>query len=663
MLFLQTFLVLVISSLVVFGQHTFSSGSSTYTLIEQPKTWRAAKSYAEGQGGQLLEIDSATEMEVVQNALESYFAGMSSAQRTAFLNATRAPDGGGAAYLWLGGSDAASEGVWRRVSTDQQFWSGDYNGNSVGGAYHNWGTVGGVVWEPDNYQNQDALALGLEAWPYGAPSSYLLGTAYQWNDIDLNSNQLYFIIEKDLGNPGIEPPASIAGKGYRITYTDGDLTSVPVDAIFAADSFNYGFSGNLIGSYNYSYEDGVLIWDEEEQMVFNFSSASGGTFQQGYIDEFDGFYVESRGTFKESNIKLSLQTNWPRTETMNKALSSKYWRIETEHSADRVAYDDGELNFIFADDSGSSDESESSGQSHREIELLYAGALPLSEDWQIVVDDTYVSYSVQEFAMGYSLAQEGVFDCEFGFSGYEGVREVYFYTDGGEDSYNDAYVSSTDDPRIQNGISFRIRHDASSRELIYAYQPDGADDWTELARINLGSGTVSGSKVDGSGLTGPLPSRDQHLFFMVDMDNYATDYQATQIGDLEIGGIQISKGDWKSLLKVSVSLAKGIAFGDGDEAIVTVDGDAYPVTLKRGKGSVSIAMPTGSTYAVSASMGELGSGAVRSVTLSKAQSLSLVLDGDSDEDGLSDSLEARYKGDPNNPDTDGDGISDVLRGL
>jgi hypothetical protein len=36
----------------------------------------------------------------------------------------------------------------------------------------------------------------------------------------------------------------------------------------------------------------------------------------------------------------------------------------------------------------------------------------------------------------------------------------------------------------------------------------------------------------------------------------------------------------------------------------------------------------------------------------------LILDGDSDEDGLSDSQEARYKGDPNNADTDGDGISD-----
>ena len=178
-------------------------------------------------------------MEVVQNALESYFAGMSSAQRTAFLNATRAPDGGGAAYLWLGGSDAASEGEWRWVSTDQQFWSGEYyNGNSVGGAYHNWGTLGGVIQEPDNYQNQDALALGLEAWPYGAPSSYLLGTAYQWNDIDLNSNQLYFIIEKDLGDPGISAP-SIDTHPATQSVTSSSSVTLSVSASGEAVSYQW----------------------------------------------------------------------------------------------------------------------------------------------------------------------------------------------------------------------------------------------------------------------------------------------------------------------------------------------------------------------------------------------------------------------------------------
>ena len=112
----------------------------------------------------------------------------------------------------------------------------------------------------------------------------------------------------------------------------------------------------------------------------------------------------------------------------------------------------------------------------------------------------------------------------------------------------------------------------------------------------------------------------------------------------------------RDILKVQVSLAKGIT-GDGD-ATVLIDEASYPVTLVRGKGTLEVAIPTGSTYAVSASMDALTSGTPKSVLMNKASSLSLILDGDSDADGLSDSQEARYKGDPNNADTDGDGISD-----
>jgi hypothetical protein len=199
--------------------------------------------------------------------------------------------------------------------------------------------------------------------------------------------------------------------------------------------------------------------------------------------------------------------------------------------------------------------------------------------------------------------------------------------------FNKREISASGNARVQ-GYSGTVSYTLKQKVSYYDSDKDGLSDYEELNTY-----FTNPLKADSDG--------DR-------MSDYAEREAGTDPND---------KSVYPAYLKVSVSLAKGIAFGDGDEAIVTVDGDAYPVTLKRGKGSVSIAMPTGSTYAVSASMGELGSGAVRSVTLSKAQSLSLVLDGDSDEDGLSDSLEARYKGDPNNPDTDGDGISDVLRGL
>jgi hypothetical protein len=127
--------------------------------------------------------------------------------------------------------------------------------------------------------------------------------------------------------------------------------------------------------------------------------------------------------------------------------------------------------------------------------------------------------------------------------------------------------------------------------------------------------------------------------------------------ELQAGTDPTDKSEYPAYLKVQVSLAQGIT-GDGD-ATVSIGEESYAVSLVRGKGTLQVAMPTGSTYTVSASLGEaLTSGDPRSVLMNKAATVSLVLDGDSDEDGLPDSLEARYKGKADNPDTDGDGILD-----
>ncbi len=65
----------------------------------------------------------------------------------------------------------------------------------------------------------------------------------------------------------------------------------------------------------------------------------------------------------------------------------------------------------------------------------------------------------------------------------------------------------------------------------------------------------------------------------------------------------------------------------------------------RGKGTLQVAMPIGFTYTVFASLDVFTSGGARAVLMNKAASLSLILDGDTDGDGLLDSEEARYKGD------------------
>ena len=104
--------------------------------------------------------------------------------RSGIVNSsTTAPDGGGAAYVWLGGNDRTIEGnwVWDSYSTGTgQFWQGSRTGTVVGGLYNNWGN------EPDNFNNQDALGFALSSWPFGVTG--------EWNDVDENNN-LYFIVE------------------------------------------------------------------------------------------------------------------------------------------------------------------------------------------------------------------------------------------------------------------------------------------------------------------------------------------------------------------------------------------------------------------------------------------------------------------------------------
>ena len=406
----------------------------------------------------------------------------------------------------------------------------------------------------------------------------------------------------------IDPPASLAGKSFILTALAGDLSSVPYQATLTADNLTYGFSGNLLQTVSYSYSDGTVIFGAEERVDLIYTSSNSGTYEQGEVGPDGTFYVESTGTFVESNISLSLQTNWQRTESFDSPLSNDYWQIETT-IGDSVAYNEGELNFIFA--GGSTDPVVIGYPYNQEIEIDYAGALPLDEDWQIVIDDTYVSDSVDQFSMGYKLELVGSFYCEFGFRnlGSFSGREVYFYANNGSynpiivipagtfstnpllndingaflptpqsygtyskiSSWHRAYeyislsqpftadrsilqfnetiesdiigpysygpvVFTTQDPRIQNGLNFRIQHLASTRELIYSYQPDGASDWTELARVNFSSGAAIGLSGNGT-LAGQLPSSSENLFFSVDIDKFST--EATPIENIEIGGIEI----------------------------------------------------------------------------------------------------------------------------
>lgn len=158
--------------------YTFTYNGKNYEVVKENKTWTLAAACAVERGGYLAEINDAAENSAIYSELSSN-AGITASN-------TVAPDGGGASYLWIGGNDLASEGVWiwdgANTGSGPQFWQGTSSGNPVGGLYNNWGN------EPDNWNEQDGLGLAISDWPYGVAS--------QWNDVD-DGNTLYFVIEHD----------------------------------------------------------------------------------------------------------------------------------------------------------------------------------------------------------------------------------------------------------------------------------------------------------------------------------------------------------------------------------------------------------------------------------------------------------------------------------
>ncbi|MEI6694926.1 MAG: T9SS type A sorting domain-containing protein [Bacteroidota bacterium] len=173
--------------------YSFNYGGHHYEIVKELKIWTDAAACAVERGGYLVRIDNAAENAQLMTSINA-----------AGIAATYHPvtDGGGASYIWTGGSDKNTEGSWlwdgdnNNIGTN--FWTGQGTagsggGAAIAGAYVNWGC--NTYCEPDNYfyiHDQDALGFALNTWPYGS--------ATQWNDIDM-MNTLYYIIEFD--NTGI----------------------------------------------------------------------------------------------------------------------------------------------------------------------------------------------------------------------------------------------------------------------------------------------------------------------------------------------------------------------------------------------------------------------------------------------------------------------------
>ena len=78
-------------------------GTKSYGIVKEAKTWSVASACALQFSGRLAVIESQLEQDSMVVFLN----------RSGINNAnTVAPDGGGASYVWLGGNDRNSEGVW-----------------------------------------------------------------------------------------------------------------------------------------------------------------------------------------------------------------------------------------------------------------------------------------------------------------------------------------------------------------------------------------------------------------------------------------------------------------------------------------------------------------------------------------------------------------------
>ena len=165
------------------------SGTSIFTkyqIIEQSKTWSAAKTYCENLGGHLVTITSADEMTTISNLIGSSHPN-----------------------YWIGATDEAVEGTWKWVTGEA--WS-----------YTNW-----YSGEPNNSSGNEDQAC-------------IQSNRTDWND-GRGSSSLYFICEyESLTYSGVDFGYTPKSKSKTKTITLKNNTSFPINitSIIYPDCFS-----------------------------------------------------------------------------------------------------------------------------------------------------------------------------------------------------------------------------------------------------------------------------------------------------------------------------------------------------------------------------------------------------------------------------------------
>ena len=209
-----------------------------YGLHVKPQTQADAHAMAKDSGGYLVEINDSAENNFIKGILNKDLTNLDRdltfdyADKTLTYDRTLsvAPDGGGAGYVWTGGTDADSEGTW--------MWRNSRIPISMNST--EWGSGNGTQ-EPDNSGGvQNYLGFALQSWPQPLNAGTKIGDYGEWNDID-GTNTLYSLVEFDYevdekfgfkkenedngdgGNPNTKQPNAYARARLGDTYNDAVL--------------------------------------------------------------------------------------------------------------------------------------------------------------------------------------------------------------------------------------------------------------------------------------------------------------------------------------------------------------------------------------------------------------------------------------------------------